>query len=109
MQEDAAWANELYLYWYDETFTRKGTLAIDFYQPGTRYNWYSSDTHYASGKVYYFGWGTEYRGTPLTNIISVFGFLDISSGEMSISNSCHDKKYSSNIDGAMPNSATDIS
>jgi len=79
--------------WYDETYTQKGDLSIDFFQPSISYNWYSSDTYYASGKAYFFGWGSEYKGTPLANIISVFGFLEISTGEMSIADTCFDNKY----------------
>jgi len=72
------------------------------------YKWYSSDTYVAGSKVFLFGWGSEYKGTPLTNNISVFGFLDISSGELSSTGSCFDKKSESSANLAITPFVTNV-
>lgn len=72
------------------------------------YKWYSSDTYVAGNKVFLFGWGSEYKGTPLTNNISVFGFLDISSGELSSTGSCFDKKSESSANLALTPFVTNV-
>lgn len=90
--------------WYDENLNRKGTIAFNIEQTEINFTWFTSDSYLAAGKVYFFGWTTKYAGTPLSDYISVLGFIDTSSGDMSSSGTCFDNTYQADADTVFTNS-----